>query len=506
MSERFILKIIAVLIFILENSSFAQHNGWFSPAPYEWEFHKNLPWDPFPPVPFTAAEPLPISGKPSVSVLGYLPYWTYGSVTLQFDKLHVLAYFGAALSSDGSIGETHHWGTKSMDDLIATAHKFNVKVILTATNFSKSSIHSLLSSDSWSKNAIQNLVKIVYENGGDGINVDFEGLDVADKSLFVAFVSGLKNEMEKAVAGSHVSVATPAVDFSGAFDYDKLAGACDGLMIMGYGYHWQGGPPGPVSPLDSSSKWGKYSLAWTIGDYLTYAGEQNKDKIILGLPLYGFDWPAADDSIPGKATDDAKAVFYAKCQTEGKTYGWKWDVESQTPYFLYQNPDWHQVFCENVVSMSQKYQLIAANKLGGIGFWALGYEENYTEVWEELSKIFPETPVETESDTETSDVSEASIIMEDTIIEDILVPDDIFISESVEETINNETAQDMTAQDEDIKIMAEFLEDSPEKETKCSCPGCMVSFDEHASIKYISVLLLCFLMMIKPALFMSVKN
>ncbi len=359
----------------------------------EWLEHQHLPWDPSPPTPFRIAplSPLP---KPPVTVMGYLPYWNIGKPTLvlHLDRLHVLAYFGASLTADGQVNDIHHWGGPVLTDLIEQAHAAGVLVVLCVTNFDSASIGAFLSSPSARAVAVSNLVSLVASAGGDGVNVDFEGLPKANKGDFVAFIAELKHALDTALAQSHVSLATPAVDWSGAFDYDRLAEASDGLFIMGYDYHWRGGPPGPVSPLQPSATWGKYSLAWTIDDYIQWGGDHNRPRFILGLPLYGFDWPTTGPEVPGTATAKAEARFYARCQREALVHGWQWDDDSSTPYYTYQDSGWHQVWCEDRKSLALKYALVAARGLGGVGFWALGYEEDLGEVWEELDAAFPIQP------------------------------------------------------------------------------------------------------------------
>ncbi len=370
--------------------------SWFpppSPMQREWFEHRDLPWDPAPPVPFRVA-PRSLAARPPVTVFGYLPYWNVGKPTLvlHLDRLHVLAYFGASLGSDGALGDLHHWGTPTLAALIEQAHGSGVQVVLCVTNFDTASISAFLSSPSARAAAVSNLVTAVSAAGGDGVNVDFEGLPKANKADLVAFIADLKQALDAALGQAHVSLATPAVDWSGAFDYDRLAEASDGLFIMGYDYHWRGGPPGPVSPLAPSATWGKYSLSWTIDDYIEWGGDHNRPRFILGLPLYGFDWPTTGPDIPGTATAKAEARFYARCQTEAALYGPHWDADSSTPYYLYQDNSWHQVWCEDRQSLALKYALIAARGLGGVGFWALGYEEDLDEVWDELDAAFPPAP------------------------------------------------------------------------------------------------------------------
>ncbi|HIA00306.1 MAG TPA: hypothetical protein EYN66_00045, partial [Myxococcales bacterium] len=166
--------------------------------------------------------------------------------------------------------------------------------MLTATMFDRDEIREVLSTADNRTRAIDNLLEIVQDAGADGINIDFEfvpeaqaGESPSPKQNFVTFMADLTTAFHAAIESSHVSLASPAVDWGGTYDYDQLALVTDGLMIMGYGYHWSGGNPGPLSPIVGGGIWGERSLTWTIEDYFAYGGEENKDHFILGLPLYG---------------------------------------------------------------------------------------------------------------------------------------------------------------------------------------------------------------------------
>ena len=148
----------------------------------------------------------------------------------------------------------------------------------------------------------ESVAELVNDYGGHGVSVDFEGVPYSVKQTLVAFVQELSLLVEE------VTVATPAVDWTPSFDYDELAAASDALFIMGYGYHWKGGDPGPVSPLFGGGVWSKYSLQWSVEDHMKWGAPA--DRILLGLPLYGRSWPSTSKEVPGVATADGEAVVY----------------------------------------------------------------------------------------------------------------------------------------------------------------------------------------------------
>lgn len=352
----------------------------------EWQRHRGQPYDLHPQVPFRVAPVLRSAQKMrrTRQVMGYLPYWEFKNITIHPDILSVLAYFGVSCNSDGSLNNPHHWApdNQAFQSLLRTCHAHGVRVVLTVTNFKSSSISAILNSQTARANLVSNLVKMVADAGGDGVNVDFEGVSRTVKANLVAFMTELKHAMDKALPNAHVSLATPAVDWSGAFDYDVLAEALDGMFIMGYDYHWGSGDPGPVSPLAGGGIWGKYSLEWTVSDYFKYGGPQNRAKFILGLPLYAYDWACTGIAIPGQRVSGTKAtpVIWSASQTEAQNSGgWQWDDASQTAYYTYTDKtdkNVHQVWGDNLQSMGLKLDMVNEKDLGGFGFWALGYGDD----------------------------------------------------------------------------------------------------------------------------------
>ncbi|MBM4396565.1 MAG: hypothetical protein FJ087_12865 [Deltaproteobacteria bacterium] len=361
-----------------------------SPMAEAWEAHRDLPWDPAPAVAFLPPIEPAAEGKPSGTVLGWLPYWAFGSATLHLDRLTVLAYFAAAMDGTATLTDMKHWGSPQMAEMISAAHAAGTEVVLTITCFDSVAIHGIVGTQESREKAVDAIVTAVAMGGGDGVNIDFEGVKAADRQGMIEFTKALKKAMDEALGTSHVSLATPAVDWSDAWDYPALAAACDALAFMGYGYHWKGSNPGPVAPLAGSSKWGQHSLAWTIDDYL--AAGAPPGKVVMGLPLYGYDWPSLDASVPGTKTANATATVYADCAAKS---GWQWDVSSSTPYLAYQSgATWRQLWCEDAASLLAKVGLAAETGIAGVAFWALGYEAALPDPWDAIDAAFPPLPPE----------------------------------------------------------------------------------------------------------------
>ncbi len=313
----------------------------------------------------------------STRVFGYIPYWTATKKTWDYRGLTDIALFSVGASDKGTLTSTTFWRGKDARAIIDEAHKQGVKVELAVTNFDPTSLHNLLSSPA----AVDSLVTALVEEAlttqpGDGLSIDFEGLRAADRDALVVFITKLRAAMKAKRADSQLSLATPAVDWSKAYDYAKLAAQSDALFIMGYGYHWSGSTtPGPGAPLSCGSPWGNICLSATVKTYLTELSDAGRSKIVLGLPLYGYDYPADSDKIGAKALGSGTSVIYAT--TRKQVANRRYEPVSQSPWYVYTDAKsvLHQVWYDDDESIGKKIDFVVAQKLGGVGFWALGYED-----------------------------------------------------------------------------------------------------------------------------------
>ncbi|MFC1620463.1 glycosyl hydrolase family 18 protein, partial [Candidatus Neomarinimicrobiota bacterium] len=269
--------------------------------------------------------------------------------------------------------------------VVPFAHQRGVKVKLCATLFGSSKLETFLSNPIYRERAITKLLQLVKSKRADGVDIDFELLPSSQRENLVTFMQNLTWAFHNGIPGSIVTMATPAVDWSGAWDYDALADIVDGLFIMGYDYHWGGSSnAGPVSPLDGFSR----TVRWSVDDYLAKTGGKS-DKIILGLPYYGYDWPVLKEQKYASTLGQGTARLYTQASPMAQSSGYRWDNNSSTPWFNYlTGTTYHQVWWDDSLSLSLKYDLALENNLGGVGMWALGYDEGHTELWGALSDHF----------------------------------------------------------------------------------------------------------------------
>jgi len=336
-------------------------------------------------------------------VMGFYPYWMGGYDDFHWELLSIVAWFSVGANADGSVSNPHGWPPSG---LVSTAHTNGVKVVLTVTCFSGSTIYAILNNPATRMTLAQNLLDEVMAAGADGVNIDFEGVYGSQRDNLTAFMQELADLFHTEIPSSHVSLCTPAVDWRGAFDYRALARAADALFIMAYDYHWSGGDPGPVSPLYGGSPWGPYCVDWTVQDYKFELDDISPQTLILGVPFYGYEWPTVDLSVPGDATGSASAYTYSQCQSRANDpdYGGRrWDDVSLTPYLLYDMGGPYQLWYDDAESLGYKFDYLIDEDVGGVGIWALNYEGGYEDIWDEIRDRFYYIPSDDDSDDDVDD-------------------------------------------------------------------------------------------------------
>lgn len=325
-------------------------------------------------------------------VYGYLPTWeSRKNPTIKWDLLTHLSFFNIEVNGSGDIVSfspltNKTWNYEKLRD---EAKANGVKFTITVTNFNDSQIATIVTTHK--TKTINAFIKMVKDYGAEGINVDYEFVPKSVKAAFVTYMDELTTRMHAEIPGSHVTIAGPSIDYQGAYDYDQLLSKSDGIMIMYYGCHWSGSSrAGPNAPLSAGSIWNsKCTLPWVVDDYYKYGLEENRGKVIMGLPFYGNRWWTVDDAVPSNTietsnADAHSAVFFRDCKTRYATKR-LWDTHSQTPYTTYQsNGRTTQLWCDDGESWDLKLKYLVQRDVGGVGIWALNYEGEHNEIWDAI--------------------------------------------------------------------------------------------------------------------------
>lgn len=357
--------------------------------------------------------------KNGYEIFGFAPYWTLDKLdNIDFNVLTTLAYFGVEVDSDGLLikdGGYNNFHSEKATNLFKKAHKNGTRVVLTLTQMDNAKIESFLDSPTAQKKAIDESVNLVLGRGIDGVNIDFEysgnpGDEYRNK--FSAFVKNLSQKMHSAHDEAHVTVSVyaSAGKTRQLYDLSLLSNSTDGIFMMAYDFATAGSENAiPTSPLyghKDGQYW--YDVSTAVEDFLKV---MPKEKLILGLPWYGYNYPVGSPQI--KAPKDYGYYAYAynrrgyrysyfvpRQGAHAQTYTLAsenitpeqegWDEKGQVGWKAYKDESgqWRMIFLDDVRSLGVKYDFAKEKGLGGVGMWALGFDHGKKELWTLLNDKF----------------------------------------------------------------------------------------------------------------------
>jgi len=320
-------------------------------------------------------------------VFGWHPYWSNGlEVNYDWNLLSDLSYFAYEVNpSTGNASNTHSWSTVAVVDS-ALAH--GVKVNLCVTLFSSHA--TFFGSSSAQQTLISNLINAVQQRNAHGVNIDFEAVPSANKNDLTNFMINLCNQMHTAIPNSKISMALPAVDWSGTYDVVAMMNYVDLFLIMGYDYYYNGSTQaGPTDPLYTHVSSYNYNLSKSVTYYLNKGVPHA--KLGLGLPYFGKEWVTTSTSIPANtdSTGVSRTYKYIRDNNSGNyTNPVNYYKSMSTYYVFYYSNKWRQCFITDAPMMEKRFDFVNRRGLAGIAIWALGYDDGYNDMWQAIENKF----------------------------------------------------------------------------------------------------------------------
>ena len=335
-------------------------------------------------------------------VFGFLPYWEVKKVSnIQYNRLSTMAYFGVAMNGDGSFNQDEngwHWlSDPATQSIFSEAKQHGTRLVITFGAFDTDQIADLVNDAGTRDRAATNMVAMAKSQGAMGANIDFEdevSTDGTIRANLVTFADVVTKRFHQDLPGSEVTVSTPAMaaHSHGIYDVQKLASVSDGLVIMAYNFYTAGSSKAePAAPLHGYPGTYWYDVTSAVTDHISAGAPAN--KLILGVPYYGYDWPTVDDSahsdvVPG-GTGGISSYHGSVTDPNNNSQTRKWDDVAQQPYYTYQvDGQWRVAYYEDAASLGKKYDLVNQYNLKGVGLWTLGQEGDAPELWQLLADKF----------------------------------------------------------------------------------------------------------------------
>lgn len=245
----------------------------------------------------------PGSSQKALEFSGWIPYWRTASGTKDvlphLPQLTSVMPFGYTMKNDGTLADTAKLAEEPWTSFIAEAKRNKVRVIPTVMWGNGDSIHRILSNTTTRIALEDEIAKVVMENNFDGIDIDFEAKKFETVNYFSTFLKGLYARMgnkwvyctiEARMPLSHrfspgAKIPPDAMDY--ANDYTAINKYCDRVEIMAYD---QGTIDIKLNNIRSAPYAPIADPAW-VEALVTLAAEKiAKNKIIIGVPTYGYEY------------------------------------------------------------------------------------------------------------------------------------------------------------------------------------------------------------------------
>lgn len=259
------------------------------------------------------------------------------------------------------------------DDVLKTLEKHEIKISPIISNeFNRQPLGNIISNTKLRQDHIEQILNLAEKY--DGISLNYENLNQEDRENFTNFVEELANKLHQndksLTVHLHAKTEEPGT-WNGpkSQDWKALGQACDKLKIMAYDYSWSTSSPGPIAPTN-----------W-VEQIITYAKEViPEEKIVLGIPLYGYDWTFSNNKWEGEGITYSQSKALIQHHNISPTI----DPKTKSTQFTYKNDNQHEVWIENKQTFSDKIVLVNKYNINEISLWRLGEESPL--IWEEINQ------------------------------------------------------------------------------------------------------------------------
>lgn len=302
----------------------------------------------------------------TLTVTGYAyPFINRGILGNALPYLTYLTIFGYGFTDGGDLIPEND------EELIAIANQFGVGPVMLLSTITEEGVFSteratiMLSSIAVQDRLINNIVEKMKEKGYIGLDIDFEFVDPSVRENYYRFIEETVQRLNAEGFFVNVDLAPKtSADQPGllyeAHNYQRIGAAANTVLIMTYEWGYTYGPPMAVAPLPNVERVIDYALT-----------EIPREKIQMGIPNYGYDWPLpyVKGETMARTIGNLEAVQLAGRVRANILY----DETAQSPYFYYRGDDGreHVVWFEDARSIQAKLRLAIQKGLRGVSYWNL---------------------------------------------------------------------------------------------------------------------------------------
>jgi spore germination protein YaaH len=223
---------------------------------------------------------------------------------------------------------------------------------------------------------IKQLVSYVQLYKLQGINIDFENVNVQDKDELTQFVRELTPFMHElnAVVSIDVTPKSGSGNWSQFYDRKALSQTVDYMMVMTYDEYWASSPKaGSVA-----------SLPWVEKSVVQILQEDQvpPSKLVLGVPFYTRIWTEQTKDGQTAVTNKAVGMDAVRQLLADKKLTPAFSPDTGQNYVEYtEDGKRNRIWIEDETSVKARIELVKKYDLAGVASWKRGLELPETWTW-----------------------------------------------------------------------------------------------------------------------------
>ena len=319
--------------------------------------------------------------KDTLSVNGYAyPFIDPPLLQSTLPFLSYLTPFTYGITEQGDLLDLNDEKLISSATRSGVAPLMHLSTLTEQGGFSNERAALVLNNSDVQNRLIDRVVATILQKGYRGLDVDFEFILARDAGPYAAFIRNLTQTLNPlgipviVALAPKTSATQPGLLYEG-HDYGALGAAANQVLLMTYEWGYTYSAPMAVAPLPNVRSVIEYALT-----------EIPSEKIWLGIPNYGYDWPLPYVNGQTKATSISNR--YAVQLALQYNAEIQFDEQAQTPWFQYTDEQGttHEVWFEDARSIRAKLALIPEYGLYGAGYWNL--MRPFPQNWVLLSSLY----------------------------------------------------------------------------------------------------------------------
>jgi spore germination protein YaaH len=337
---------------------------------------------------------------PPATVSAWAPYWqtdsAYASFTANRSAFTDVSLFAYHATAADAVGPYQGLGADVPSQYRAAVRGVGARFTASIIDDTPAGTMAGILADPSSRAVhVRTIVSFAESAGFDGIDLDYEKFAFSDarttwdatRPNWVAFVTDLAHALH--ADGKTLTISAPPSGDYWVYDYEAIGKVVDAIRIMAYDYSTA--EPGPVAPI-----------TW-VRDVVSSAKKLvPENKLVLGVPVYGYDWPVVlGGTCPGAEADQPRrrnvSTKSAAALAASKGVVPTWDAVAAERTFIYTEvltgldqagaptscTVSHTVWYADAEAVHDRAWLAERQGLSGIALWSLGSEDGA--VWQAIA-------------------------------------------------------------------------------------------------------------------------